>query len=146
MEPEPLPAEDARVLDAEDPSEAQAHQPVRRMQQSHEWKASSKSNHPGPGAWQATCKYHAQSATVRCTKTLTVLEQGMEGETLALVKQWCIQASLHTRKDTHYAYNPRVEARLAPAPPEQVVTDEQQDAVDIDQALRGIFMTKSYPG
>ena len=48
-----------------------------------------------------------------------------------------------SRKDTYCAYNPRVEARLAPeaieaamrllpAPPEQVVTDEQQDAVDID--------------
>ena len=149
----PLPEpQQARPLEAEQLADEDAldHGPEQRevrrqvQQQSHEWgpfrltwKAPGRNRQPG--GWQATCRYHAQSDSVRCTKTLSVMQQGAEEATLNLVKQWCIQASLHTRKDSHCSYNPRFHPALVPEaieaamlrlppPPERLVTDQEQDA------------------
>ena len=91
------------------------------------------------GAWQGTCRYHAGSAKTKCTKRLTVLQEGAVDETLQRIRMWLLQANLFIRKDEHTEWNPRVHAVLPPeimeaellrlpAPPDHITTDSEMDA------------------
>jgi hypothetical protein len=99
------------------------------------------------GAWQAVCFYHRKNATTLCTKTLAVQSETAEArwETLRLAKLWCVQAPNYTYKRDHGQWNPRSHPLIAMdildvqvlemiPPPLIVVTDEQLDMADANQA------------
>lgn len=99
----------------------------------------------GRGAWQAKCCYHRANLATECTKRLSVAVGEDPEKTLEIVKGWCLQAALHTRKRDHGAVRPRLlpempsacldtELERMPPPPVPLKTDDELGAEDDDRA------------
>ena len=87
-----------------------------------------------------TCKYHAASATTRCTRTVSVVAPGDMADVEMierLAKSWCLQAALYTTRKDQKLWDPRehpalplevldAERSRMPPAPAVIITDQEQ--------------------
>ena len=94
---------------------------------------------PPNGSWQALCRYHKLNKDTACTQSMSA-NMGKE-LTKRLLKLWCLQAPLHTRKKHHANIRARfledvdeeiLQARVEslPPPPEELLDDDQLDELE----------------
>ena len=117
------------------------------------------SKRPPFGSWQCLCRFHKKSHVTMCTRSMNVPsgDQEAKDKIRRLLKLWALQAPKHKRKFTHgnvsVAWSDDMseelldaKAALLPAPPYNVMPDDELDALDDDEELAGADHASEGPG